>query len=109
MEIPVGARVGAILSQRRHEVQLLGFGVYDGMHVPPFGPFGASREEYEQLIGEMKASGRMPGDYEWRVPRITLDNGRVVWGNRCWWGPEDVIRRRLAGRAVREARVDEAA
>ena len=24
-------------------------------------------------------------------PMIRLDNGRVVWGHECIWGPDDVI------------------
>ena len=84
---PVGARVGAILSGNSTEVHLLGFGVYDGEHVPPFGPMGAPME----FINEMKQKGELPADWEFKNPRITLDDGRVVWGCQCWWGAEASI------------------
>jgi len=28
-------------------------------------------------------------------PKIRLDNGSVVWGCECWWGPETPVRHRL--------------
>jgi len=102
---PVGARVGAILSGDNTEVHLLGFGVYDGEHEPPFGPFGSSKEEHDALVAEMKADGNLPADYVWKNPRITLDDGRIVWGAQCWWGPEDAVRRRIEGLKVIPANV----
>jgi len=51
----IGARVGAILSHDYSQVHLLGFGVYDGEHEPPFGPMGMPKDEYEVLLQEMKA------------------------------------------------------
>ena len=98
---PVGARVGAILSSDNTEVHLLGFGVYDGDHVPPFGPMGAPMSE----IDAMKESGELPRDWEWKNPRITLDDGRVIWGCQCWWGPEEVIRKRIEGLKIIPATV----
>lgn len=90
---PVGCRVGAILSGDNTEVHLLGFGTYDGEHEPPFGPMGAPMS----VIDEMKKRGELPADWTWKNPRITLDDGRVVWGCQCWWGPEDAIRKRIEG------------
>lgn len=34
-------------------------------------------------------------------PRIKLDNDRgTVWGCACWWGPEEQVRKRIAGRKI---------
>lgn len=102
---PVGARVGAILSGDNTEVHLLGFGVYDGEHEPPFGPMQAPKEEYDAMVKEMKAAGQLPADYAWKNPRITLDDGRVVWGCQCWWGPEEAVRKRIDGLKIIQASV----
>lgn len=98
--VKVGDRVGAILSSTATTVELLGFGVFDGEHEPPFGPLGTTREEAEAIVAEMKAAGQIPADFVWTNPRITLDDGRVVWGAQCWWGPEDAVRARIAGLEV---------
>jgi hypothetical protein len=104
----IGARVGAILSADDEEVRLLGYGVYDGEHEPPFGPMGATKEEYEEVISEMKAQGQLPDNWEcFKNPRIMLDDGRVVWGAQCWWGPESVVRSRIGTRRVVMAKLDD--
>lgn len=33
-------------------------------------------------------------------PKIQLDNGKVVWGCECWWGPEERIKRELDGLTI---------
>jgi hypothetical protein len=53
-------------------VDLLGYGVYDGLQTPP--------------------PGRINVDSN---PRITLDNGDVVWGFECWWGSEEQIKKEV--------------
>lgn len=105
IKTPIGARVGAILSSNATEVHLLGFGVYDGNHTPPFGPMGAPWS----VVEEMKKAGQLPQDWTWTNPRITLDDGRVVWGCQCWWGPEDAVRKRIAGLRVVPATLDKPA
>ena len=70
----VGERVGAILSANSEEVQLLGYGVYDGMFEHP--------------------------EFEIPNPRITLDDGRVVWGVDCWWGKELAVKNKIGERRV---------
>lgn len=107
MTCSIGSRVGAILSATANTVYLLGFGVYDGEHEPPFGPLGISKEEYDLIVADMKASGQLSQDYVWTNPRITLDDGRVVWGCQCWWGPEEIINKRIAGRHVVPAVIHE--
>lgn len=98
----VGERVGAILKMNSEEVHLLGFGVYDGEHEPPFGPMGSPMSEVEA----MKASGDLPADWSWKNPRITLDDGSVVWGCQCWWGSEETIRERIKGLKIVHAAVE---
>jgi hypothetical protein len=92
----VGARVGAILSADDKEVQLLGYGVYVGDEVPPQGPFGATWEEFDKIASE---SGR-PG-YRPTNPKIVLDDGSVVWGQECWWGDEERVRKSIGDRRVK--------
>jgi hypothetical protein len=93
--VAVGARVGAILKASETEVHLLGWGVYDGEHEPPFGPFGMSLDELKQISP----------DFHWSNPRITLDDGRVVWGAWCWWGAEDATRKMIGDRTIVPAEV----
>ncbi len=43
-------------------------------------------------------------------PCIKLDNGDIVWGRECWWGPEEEIKAQVAkyvqhGRTVRETTI----
>lgn len=97
----VGERVGAILSADAEEVRLLGWGVYDGEHEPPFGPMGLTKEECDEVLAEMRADGSLPeGVPLFTNPRITLDDGRVVWGAQCYWAPEAVVTQRIGSRRV---------
>ena len=96
-----GERVGAVLSMNAAEIRFLGFGVYDGDHEPPFGPLGRSRAELDDTIAKKTAEGKLPADYRFTNPRITLDSGAVVWGCQCWWGSEALVKKRLEdGRRV---------
>ena len=61
-----GDRVGAILEADSEIVYLIGYGVYDGDFDHP--------------------------DWGFLNPRITLDDGRVVWGCECWWASEKQIK-----------------
>lgn len=83
----VGMRVGAILSSTAHAVNFLGYGVYDGDLACPL-------------------LGGFPN------PRITLDNGEVVWGCQCWWGDEARIRKQIEeakaqGHTINEVKLSE--
>lgn len=73
----VGHRIGAILEADETErmIRLIGFGRYDGDFIPP------------KHIGGFNLG--------WPNPRLTLDNGWVVWGCECWWGPKDQITKML--------------
>lgn len=77
-------RVGAVMSADKHSVRLFGYGTYVGDEVPP---------------PEVKMWGlpiTRPN------PKIVLDNGKVVWGCECWWGPEDEIKARFENRVIVE-------
>lgn len=113
LAVAAGDRVGAVLSSTSKEVRFLGWGVYDGLHpkpgvvVPTFEemladekvmkPPGLSddqlRERYDALMAGPMA------DMLYKSPRITLDNGKVVWGSECWWGAEKSVRAHLRGKA----------
>lgn len=77
MRTPIGARVAAIHNMTETTVFLYGYGVYDGDY-----PFEI-----------------MPG-LTLDNPRITLDNGQVVFGAQCWWGPEELTKQKFNGRPV---------
>ena len=70
-----GQRVGAIFSAKDSVVQFLGYGEYVGDKIPPAN------------IGGFNLG--LPN------PKIRLDNGEIVWGCECWWGPEEKIRKSL--------------
>lgn len=69
----VGTRVGAISSADSDQVNLLGYGVYQGDLVSPLG---------------------FPN------PCILLDNGATVWGYQCWWGSEEEVKASIGHRKV---------
>ena len=93
----IGERVGAILCQKGRCVEFLGYGVYDGDFEPPNPPFGMTKEGYLKIW--KLTNGDKPVRY-FPNPRITLDSGKVVWGQECWWGPEDKIKKMLEGMDV---------
>ncbi len=66
-----GNRIGAILGAdpKTKVIKVLGYGTYDG--------------EFR------------PEDWPIENPRLTLDNGQVVWGYECWWGPEEIMKQKL--------------
>lgn len=81
-----GQRVGAILGTKKDEkiIEFFGFGVYEGDHVAGEGdplPIG--------WISEMMVKYSRPN------PRIRLDDGKIVWGCECWWGPEEQLQAKL--------------
>ena len=85
-------RVGAILSSNKEEVHFLGYGEYVGDEVPPADT--ADPESFQQLLHENSIAN----------PKIVLDNGNVVWGCQCWWGPEEKVKTNISdGRKIIEA------
>ena len=91
-----GMRVCAIRNSSSTHVYLFGCGTYDGDFVPPtfFGkPMKDLQKDFEAMFPGEPFKPRMN-------PRITLDSGEVVWGQECWWGPEDELPERVAGRVL---------
>ncbi len=83
-----GTRVGAMLGASKEAVDFLGYGVYEGDFV-----FGD--EASGDVVDMAKAAAQERGS-EIKNPRIRLDNGDVVWGAECWWGPEDRMKAEVA-------------
>lgn len=77
MTVEIGDRVGAIQKADKETVYLYGYGKYAGREVPP--------EEVGLPVPN---------------PKIELDNGGVVFGCECWWGPEKKIKNAIGGRSV---------
>lgn len=96
----IGDRVGCILSGERDgkTVNFLGYGVYEGDFISPIGPFGMSWEEFDEIA--RKDDPNYTADKRAKNPRIKLDNGNIVWGQECWWGDEEKIKKMLDGKTV---------
>lgn len=110
MAYEIGSRVGAILSAQKDEIKFIGFGVYEGDFTPPGNRPAPTFEELmadpevikpegvdEAVLRENhKAMLEGPlGRMLYFNPRIRLDNGDIVWGRECWWGPEEKVQGEL--------------
>lgn len=75
-----GTRVFALSSANadEKEVLFLGLGVYVGDEIP--GPEAGGLAAWAHKAGEVN-------------PKLVLDDGTVVWGGECWWGPEEDFKR----------------
>ncbi len=98
--LKIGSRVGAIQSMAGGRVHFYGFGVYDGEYEPPCDVLGMKQEEYDEFIADLKSADVAPQDYVLTSPRITLDDGRLVWGARCWWASEKEVRKLLKNHEI---------
>lgn len=76
----IGDRVGAMLSANDKQVHLIGFGTYQGDHVPP------------DDIGGFNIG--LPN------PKLVMDDGTVVYGCECWWGSEAAVRAKIGDREI---------
>lgn len=76
----IGDRVGAIQESNDTEIYLYGYGAYTGMTIPP------------ENVGGFNMG--VPN------PTIKLDNGNLVYGCECWWGPEEKIIAATRGRKI---------
>lgn len=75
----IGTRVGAIQKADEETVYLFGYGTYEGLVEPP---------KDRQFVGIKK------------LPKISLDNGEIVYGSECWWGTEEEVKEIIGGRKV---------
>jgi hypothetical protein len=87
-----GIRVGAVMHADNDGVKFFGWGTYQGHEVP--GP------EVAGFMGHALRENKIPN------PKILLDNGKVVWGCECWWGPEAEITKMIGGRKVEEVDIE---
>ena len=92
-----GERVGALLGSDETSIDFLGYGVYDGDYIP--------KEAVGFMAEILKRSGR-------ENPRITLDNGGVVYGCECWWAGEEKVQKLLQtykenGLEIKMVRIDD--
>lgn len=71
--IKPGERAYAMMSANETHVFLFGFGVYNGLHIPP---------------PEVKFMGLTLHEHDYPNPQITLGDGKKVFGCECWWGAE---------------------
>ncbi len=78
----VGDRIGAVLSSKNDVVKFLGYGTYQGDHVPP---------PEVKMWGEPLTHPN---------PKLVLDNGDEVYGCECWWGSEAAVVKHLVGKTV---------
>jgi hypothetical protein len=122
----VGTRVFAVKSSNEESIDLYGFGVYDGDFERP-----NSEDTIDKYIEELRKQERhdvilmrkkswtasMSDDKLKEVirsspliknPRITLDNGEIIWGMECWWGPFEKWEEFKKGRAVNEVVIERA-
>lgn len=76
-------RVGAFLSATKGVVKMFGYGIYVGDEIPS--------EEAAGMMAEVCRELKRPN------PKIVLDNGDVVYGCECWWGPEEKVKEKIAG------------
>jgi hypothetical protein len=90
----VGDRVMAVCGEDPGKgiVEVFGCGVYEGEFIPV------------EAVGVI---GRLLRDNKRTNPRIRLDNGGVVYGCECWWGPIEKVQKRLAGKKCVEVRIED--
>jgi len=93
----VNERIGAILSTGENVVTFLGYGVYVGDSIP------------DDAVGGMAEMARELGT---KNPRLEMDDGSVVYGCECWWGPEEemkayILQSERAGFTIVHRRIDD--
>lgn len=116
--VKVGGRVGAVSHKKDGKVYLFGYGTYEGdFRLEGEGVFGSAdeieKEIRDQAIQMKKACEDNKLDFNLteddiqktvdrftKNPRIKLDNGDVVWGAQCWWGPEEQVKNAIEGQEV---------
>ncbi len=89
----IGTRIGTISHNEGDTFYIFGYGTYVGDEVP-------------ETAGGWVADGLREAGVP--NPKLVLDNGKVVWGCECWWGPEEQIRKKLEKFTVVEVDIEEA-
>lgn len=89
-EKPVGRRVYALQCTEDNVVHFFGFGNYVGDEVP------------DSDAGGLASMVRQQGAAN---PKIILDNGEVVWGCECWWGPEKEFESKFGNHQIVQSHV----
>jgi hypothetical protein len=84
--------VGAILGSGNGVVEFLGYGIYDGEHVPT--------EAVGFIADTLKET-------KTKNPRILLDSGSYVYGCECWWGSETKVKKMLKGQKVTKIEIND--
>ena len=79
-----GIRVGTISHSEGDTIFIFGYGIYEGDHVP------TAEDRPEGMMGDALFEEQVSN------PRIRLDDGKVVWGCECWWGPEEKVKERIS-------------
>ena len=89
----VGGRVGAILgSNEDGSIGFFGYGVYEGDFIPT------------EAAGLLATIARELGH---KNPRLKMDDGSIVYGCECWWGPEDRVRMLLENKIVNSVSIND--
>lgn len=106
-KVAIGDRVGAMESANNTTVRMYGFGVYQGECERPDdspGIFGTIAEIRQTLKEEHPQWDEAKLEETVKAlrtnPCIKLDNGQLVWGCQCWWGPEESVRKAIGEREV---------
>lgn len=79
-------RIYAVLDANQDSVRLIGFGEYVGDEVPT--------QEAAGPMAQAMAEMGIPN------PKLVMDNGEVVWGCECWWGPEEKWSKMAEGKTI---------
>lgn len=114
-----GDRVGAFTSVDWKSIYFLGWGTYQGEEIPAYmdtftfeeaekaalEAFGDNLPENMNTLEKRRArfeEMRASPLYTFpRIkPKIVLDNGEVVWGHECHFGPEAEIRKIVADKPI---------
>lgn len=64
-----------------------------------FGEGHKAMAHIAEVLNELSPTIAAMAFYEGQTnQRITLDSGKIVGGMQCWWGSEEVIIKKIAGR-----------
>lgn len=122
----IGTRVFAVKSSDENSIDLYGFGVYDGDFERPnsdeliqeYIDYYRKKDREDVILMRKKSWTAGVSDDKLRElikqtpliknPRITLDNGEIIWGMECWWGPMEKWDGFVKGRKVNEVVIERA-